>query len=237
MELQAYKDEIILNLTGNVSHLELDDSALTAIINSTMREIQRYIDITNIITIPYKSCIDMTEYNVNAVTGIFRTEGYANGSTPEQTTFRDPMQVAQWQLISGPGNLYNMSTVVYNLGAYNTIQQIRNTLSTDLTYYFDAPSNKLYINIDQNPPEKITIEYVPRFTDISQIKSDYWIDVIIRMATARTKIIIGNIRSKFKQSNALWSLDGDDLKATGTAELDAIRQQLQKDTQLGYPLD
>ena len=39
MELQAYKDEIILNLTGNVSHLELDDSALTAIINSTMREI------------------------------------------------------------------------------------------------------------------------------------------------------------------------------------------------------
>ena len=96
-------------------------------------------------------------------------------------------------------------------------------INTDLTYYFDAPSNKLYINIDQNPPEKITIEYVPRFTDISQIKSDYWIDVIIRMATARTKIIVGNIRSKFKQSNALWSLDGDDLKATGTAELDAIR--------------
>ena len=74
-----------------------------------------------------------------------------------------------------------------------------------------------------NDSKKITIEYVPRFTDISQIKSDYWIDVIIRMATARTKIIVGNIRSKFKQSNALWSLDGDDLKATGTAELDAIR--------------
>ena len=60
MEARAYIDEIKLKLTGGVVHLELDDATLQRVLDSTMREVQRYIDTTKLITIPYKQCIDMT---------------------------------------------------------------------------------------------------------------------------------------------------------------------------------
>ena len=43
MERKAYRDEIKLLLTGNILDLELDDATLDKIINSALREIQRYI--------------------------------------------------------------------------------------------------------------------------------------------------------------------------------------------------
>lgn len=52
-------------------------------------------------------------------------------------------------------------------------------------------------------PQYITIEYVPLYKDVSEVVSDYWIDIIIRMATAQAKIILGRIRSRYTQSNAL----------------------------------
>ena len=43
MDMQAIKDEIVLKLTGDVLDLELSDASLVKIINSSLREIQRYI--------------------------------------------------------------------------------------------------------------------------------------------------------------------------------------------------
>ena len=44
MDMQAIKDEVILKLTGDIVNFELSDSSLTKIINSSLRELQRYID-------------------------------------------------------------------------------------------------------------------------------------------------------------------------------------------------
>jgi hypothetical protein len=57
------------------------------------------------------------------------------------------------------------------------------------------------------------------------------------MAVAQTKIAVGRVRSKFKQSNALWVLDGDTLLQEGTTELAALRQELKDSTQLVYGID
>ena len=65
MDLQAYIDEIKLDVTGGVLELEIDDASLTKIINSAMREIQRYICSTKLLTLPYKECIDLNEYKIN----------------------------------------------------------------------------------------------------------------------------------------------------------------------------
>ena len=76
MEMEQFKDEIRLKLTGGVIHLELDDKALTAVINSSLREVQRYIDTTKFITVPFKRCTNLTPYKVSAVVNIYRTNGY-----------------------------------------------------------------------------------------------------------------------------------------------------------------
>lgn len=240
MDMQAIKEEVRLELTGDVVDLELSDVSLTKIISKCLREIQRYIDTVSMVTVPFSKCIDVSQYKISAVIGVRRSEGYMSQTdTSNDNLVMDPMYASQWQIMSGIGtaNMSSIKDYTYNYASWNTLLQIKNTTSTDLAFHFDKISNKLYINISSNLPETITILFVPRFDDVSQITSDFWIDVLIRMAVAETKIAVGRVRSKFKQSNALWVLDGDTLLQEGTTELTALRQELKDSTQLVYGID
>ena len=79
--------------------------------------------------------------------------------------------------------------------------------------------------------------FIPRFDDVSEITSDFWQDMLIRMSVAITKVTVGRVRTKFKQSNALWSLDGDQILEEGNTELANLRQELKDSTQLCYGVD
>lgn len=76
MNREAYRDEIKLQLSGGLLELEIDDETIDKIINSAFREIQRYIDTTYIVTLPYSPCIDLSEYNINSISMIYRANGY-----------------------------------------------------------------------------------------------------------------------------------------------------------------
>ena len=54
--------------------LEIPDSTIDAIINSALREIQRYIAITNIMTIPYSRCIDLSGKKISKLDDIINSE-------------------------------------------------------------------------------------------------------------------------------------------------------------------
>lgn len=240
MDMTQLKDEIQLKLTGDILDLELSDTALTKIINVSLRELQRYIDLFSVMTIPYSRCIDLSSYKISSVIGVRRSEGYVGDTQSEDSMASgamDPLYASQWQLLSGLGNIGQLSDYAYNYSAWNTMLQIRNTTSTDLTHYFDKASNKLYINISSNLPTNITILYIPRFDSVEEITSDYWIDILVRLAVAQTKIAVGRVRSKFKQSNALWVLDGDTLLEEGKTELTNLRQELKDSSQLVYGID
>ena len=57
------------------------------------------------------------------------------------------------------------------------------------------------------------------------------------MSLAKTKIILGRIRSHVKQSNALWQLDGDQLLQEGTEEYNTLKQKLDDNLPIYYPVD
>ena len=236
MDMQMIKDEILLKLTGDVVSIELSDATLTKIINSALREVQRYIDSFKMITIPYSNCIDVTEYKVSSVIGVRRSEGYMSTST-ESGAVMDPMYASQWMLLSGIGNVVYIRDYASNLAAWNSLLQIRNTISTDLSFYFNKSENKVYINVSAGIPKNITLIYIPRIDDVSEITSDYWQDVLVRMSVAIAKITVGRVRTKFKQSNALWALDGDVILEEGNNELNSLRQELKDSTQLFYGVD
>lgn len=238
MDMQAIKEEILLKLTGDVTEFELTDSTLTRIVNSSLREVQRYIDTFKMITIPFKPCVDLSEYQVSSVVGVRRSEGYMVESEEQgSSATMDPLYASQWQLLSGMGNISYLNDYAHNYAAWNTLLQIRNTTSTDLAHFFDKTANKLYINVSSGAPDTVTVMYIPRFNDVSEITSDYWIDILVRMSVATAKITVGRVRTKFTQSNALYTLDGDKLLEEGTNELTNLRTELKADTQLVYGID
>ena len=237
MDERAFIEEIKFELSGGLLDIELDDSAFASAISSSLREVQRYIDTTAIMTIPYSGCIDLSPYKVSTVTAVFRSVGYLTGEVDGEDTVVDPMYLAQWQMLSGNGGMYGIQTFVQNYGAWNTALQIRNTVSTDLSYRYDKPSEKLYVNTSYDTPSYITVEFIPRFDSVDQITSDYWIDIIHRMALAKCKIALGRIRTRFVQSNALYTQDGETILTEGTEELAALREMLDSNMSLPYPLD
>jgi hypothetical protein len=83
----------------------------------------------------------------------------------------------------------------------------------------------------------ITIEYVPRYDNVEEITSDFWIDVLMRLSKALTKITLGRVRGRYTQTNALWQSDASTMLQEGQTELGELRTYLQANTQLLYAID
>ena len=143
----------------------------------------------------------------------------------------------QWMIYSNGGSMYNLDNYVMNFLSYNTLLQMRNTLSTDLSWKEDKQGKKLYINCSYDAPKMITIEYIPVYEKVEEVEDDYWIDQIARLSMALTKITLGRIRSYATQSNALWTLDGPTLLQEGNAEAQDLRQRLIDNMNFMYPID
>ena len=233
-------EELKLELTGQVLELELDDSTLDLTVNKSLRELQRYWDETTLVTIPYASCINYAGTPLeesSSIVRVYRTVGVGNSEDAGNSVTMDPMYAQQWMVFSNAGTMYNLQDYVMNYAAWSTLSQVRNTMSTDLAFREDKHACKLYINNNISSPGNITVEYIPKLRSVEDIKSDYWKDVLVRMSLDFAKIQIGRIRTKFTQSNALWTLDGDKLLEEGNTDLKELREILRANSNMVYPID
>lgn len=235
MNMQGYIDNLKFQLSGGLLEIELDDTALNQIMNMSLREIQRYINTTKLATIPYHKCIDLSEQKVSSVYRVYRTKGYMGNNTTQSGY--DPMYMSQWQMLAGGPNGLNNQNYMYNYAAWNTTLQLRNTMSTDLSFTYDKTKGYLYINCPFDNPSEITIEYIPRYDSVEEIVSDYWIDKLCRLSVAYGKVALGRIRTRYTQSNALWTMDGQQMLEEGNTELSAIREELVANSNLMHPID
>lgn len=233
-------EELKLELTGQVLEMELDDSTLDLTINKALRELQRYWDETTLVTIPYASCINYAGTPLeesSSIVRVYRTVGVGNSEDASNSVTMDPMYAQQWMVFSNAGTMYNLQDYVMNYASWSTLSQVRNTMSTDLAFREDKHACKLYINNNISSPGNITVEYIPKLRSVEDIKSDYWKDVLVRMSLDLVKIQIGRIRTKFTQSNALWTLDGDKLLEEGNTDLKELREILRANSNMVYPID
>ena len=240
MKLRDVIDEIKLELTGNVLDIELEQADLKLVVNKALRELERYWDETTLITVPYASCIDLTDFDHSTIVHVYRSQAAGNvasNSNDLSAGSIDPVYAQQWMIFSNGGTMYNLQDYVLNYAAWNTMSQIRNTLSTDLDFTEDKHNNKLYINNYMASYGKVTIEYVPKIKSVEDIKSEYWIDILIRICVSLTKQILGRIRTRFSQSNPLWAQDGDKLLEEGNSELKELREILRTNANMVYPID
>ncbi len=236
---QDYIDDIKLDLTANVLELEIDDETVGKYLDKALNELQRYIDESTFITVPFSSCIDISEWDHSSIVNIYRTEGYTGDvSTGQSSSNIDPMYAQTWAVFSSNGSqTYNLQNYLYNYMSYNSLLQIRNTLSTPLDWKEDKHNNLLYITAPMDSSSRITIEYIPYFNKVEDVKSPYWRDILRRTAEALTKIGLGRTRTRFTQSNAIWNQDGDKILQEGLDELKEIREVLRINSTYFYTLD
>lgn len=239
MKLEDVLDEIKLELSGYILDIEITDETLVQIVKKALRELERFFDESTLLTVPFASCIDLDgeffKEKVSSIVKVYRTEGTGeSGSNISAMT--DPVYMAQFAIFSNGGTMYNLNDYVMNYSSWVTLGKIRNTISTELSFKEDRHNKKLYIN-NYQAPSMITIEYIPKLTSVEDIQSDYWIDILIKYCVALTKTVLGRIRTRFTQSNALWTQDGDKILEEGNTELKELREMLRVNSNMCYIID
>ncbi len=240
MKLDDILSEIKIELTGYILDMEITDETLVQIVNKALRELERFWDETTMITIPFASCIDLDgeffREKVSSIVKVYRTEGLGD-SDGGVSVMNDPVQLAQFAIFSNGGTMYSLQDYVMNYASWMSMHQIKNTMSTDMAFKEDRHNKKLYINRANGAPSMITIEYIPKLTSVEDIRSDYWIDILVKYCVALTKVVLGRIRTRFNQSNALWTQDGDKILEEGNAELKELREVLRLNSNMIYLID
>ena len=240
MKLQEVIDEIKLELTGSVLEMEIEDATIIQVVNKVLRELERFWDETTMITIPFASCIDLSGSDfyerVSSIVKVYRVQGLGEGGDGVNA-MTDPLYMQQYMIFSNGGTMYNLQDYIMNYASWITLSKIKNTISTDMSFKEDRHNNKLYINNYMSAPGYVTIEYIPKLKSVEDIKSDYWIDILVRMSIALTKVVVGRIRTRFTQAGALWTQDGEKILEEGNTELKELREVLRANSNLVYPID
>ena len=239
MKLEDIIDEIKLELSGYILDLEITDETMVQVVKKALRELERFFDETTMISVPFASCIDLEgeffKEKVSSIVKVYRTEGTGESSNGI-SAMADPVHMAQFAIFSNGGTMYNLNDYVMNYASWVTLGKIRNTISTELSFKEDRHNKKLYIN-NYQAPSMVTIEYIPKLRSVEDIQSDYWIDILIKYCVALTKVVLGRIRTRFSQTNALWTQDGDKILEEGNTELKELREILRLNSNMVFVLD
>ena len=235
---QYYIDYIKLCVSVDLIELEIPDETIGKFVDAALVELQRYIDLPKLITVPYAPCIDLKGWKHDSIINVYRSEGVTgDSSSAAMGSNVDPLYAEKWMVFSNGGLLYNLQNYFMNYLSYNTLLQMQNTCSTDMKWKEDKHENKLYINSSFDIPKSVTIEYIPIYDDVELINDDYWIDILKRLSLALTKVGLGRLRTYVTQSNALWGLDGERLLTEGNEELKELRETLRSNSMMFLPVD
>ena len=85
MKLQDLVDEIKLEVFAcGILESELDDSNIKSVIQKEIRELERFWDETTMITVPFASCIDTTDFEHVSIVNVSTT--YVSATFPARST-------------------------------------------------------------------------------------------------------------------------------------------------------
>lgn len=210
---------------ANVEDLQIEKAVMIA-----FRELKRYIKNPVSKTVPFSNRVDLKKVGIDTVlvTGV-KPAAPRRGVTTSlgNTDIGDTFLLAA--ATNTYGSFYNStSSYMEPVIAELAMTQISNILATDFQWQHDVDNEVVYVTHRNPYPPYLTIRYVPNYHDPSEIKSNVWIDYLIRLSEAHMKIALGRSRSKYKVEGSNVSLDGEILLDEANAELDKIREELAK---------
>lgn len=206
----------------NVEGQQIEKAVLIA-----FRELKRYMKTPVDKTVPFSTRLDLVKLGIDTVNVLYVQAAYPRigltlGTIDSGNVFQVAAAVNTYSAI-GQTSSINIDPIMTEMA----MAQVRNTLSTDFQWKYDQDNQVIYVSHRDPKPTQLTIRYVPDYKDVSEIKSNTWIDYLIRLSEANMKKSLGRTRSKYTVEGSNVSLDGDTLLAEANAELEAIRAELE----------
>lgn len=213
-------------MLGFPANKNIENVDLAQAVTMAFDELKEYMKTPVNKTVPYATRVDLKAVGINTV-NVLRIRPAEPRLGLSLTSFEsgNVFQVAAAVNLGsgyGAGTGLNIDPIISQLA----LQQVRNTLSTDLDFTYDQLNDVVYIPQRAPIPAMVTIQYVPKFTDVSEIIEPTWVNYLTRLGIAYAKIAIGRTRSKYIIEGSNVSLDGEAMLSEGNAELEAARNEL-----------
>ena len=225
MTMNEIVEQISFQL-GFPANRNIEEVQIEQAVNIAFRELKRYMNTPVNKTVPYAPRLDLVKLGINTVKVLNVQAAYPRiGLNLTSIESGNVFQVAAAVNVSsgfGQGSILNLDPIMIQL----SYAQVRNSLATDFQWEYDLPNQCVYVAHKAPIPAAITIRYVPIFKDVSEITNNTWIDYLIRLATAYTKISLGRSRSKYTIEGSNVTLDGEILLNEGNAELEILHNEL-----------
>lgn len=206
----------------NVENQQVEKAVLIA-----FRELKRYIKNPVDKTVPYSPRLDLVKLGIDTVKVLYVQAakpriGLTMSSIDSGNVFQVSAAVNTYSGIGQTSSL-NIDPIMTEMA----MAQVRNTIGTDFQWKHDLDNQVIYCAHRDPRPAFVTIRYVPNYKDVSEIKSQTWIDYLVRLSEAYMKKSLGRSRSKYTVEGSNVTLDGDILLQEANAELDKIREELE----------
>lgn len=211
-----------LPANDNVEGLQLKRAVQIA-----FQELKRYMKTPVDKTVPFATRIKLSDVGI-----ITKKVLYVQAAQPRIGLTMSSIDSGNVFQVAAAVNTYSAigNTSSINIDPIMTemaMAQVRNTLSTDFQWRYDSNNDVVYCTHRDPRPAQITIRYVPDYQDVSEIKSNMWINYLLRLSEANMKKALGRSRSKYTIEGSNVTLDGEALLAEANAELEAIRAELE----------
>lgn len=216
---------------SNVEELDVRQAVLIA-----FREAKRYMRTPALKTVPFATRIQLEKAGIvtTCVRGVYSANpkvGLNLSNVGGGNVFQLAAAVNAGAMINSTTS--NLDPIINQLA----MAQASNTLSTDLNWRHDVDNDVLYITCKAPIPSQVTIDYVPDYQDVNEVKNKSWIDIIIRLSEAYMKLALGRSRSKYTIQGSNVSLDGETLLSEANSQLEALRAEMESKTNRLVVLD
>lgn len=251
MTKEDYVNFIILQLGGTVVDIELEND-VGKMVDLALLKCKPFIGTTRLLTVSGTNHVDLSKYHVYTVVDVYKGDTMALSSVSEsqsQGTAGDATGAGGYDAYLFSPSMFNfydaftgqstgtssMDSLVITMLSNQLMNTIRGGTS-DVDFYQDG--DELYIDLTgAGAGGSITIEYIPDYQDVSEITEPFWVNFILNMALALTKVALGRARSKYNISGLPYELDGDTLLSEGTTELEQLNEQLRELSDIWYVID
>ena len=205
----------------NVENLDVRQAVLIA-----FREAKRYMRTPALKTVPFSRRINLEKVGIKNTTvrGVYAAQpkvGLNMSNVEAGNVFQLAAAVNAGAMINS--TISNLDPIINQLA----MAQASNVLSTDWNWRHDQDNGVLYVTCKAPDPAQVTIDYVPDYQDVSEVKNKSWIDIIIRLSEAYMKKALGRSRSKYTIQGSNVTLDGEILLNEANAELEALKSAME----------
>lgn len=211
-----------LSTSKNVEGVQIEQAVTIA-----FRELKRYIKTPVEKTVPFSTRLDLVALGIDTVKVLYVQAsqpriGLTMSSIDSGNVFQVAAAVNAYSTIGNTSSI-NIDPIMTEMA----MAQVRNTLSTDFQWKYDVHNQVVYCAHRDPKPATVTIRYVPNYKDVSEIQNNTWIDYLIRLSEAYTKLALGRARSKYTVEGSNVTLDGEILLNEANEQLAKIREELE----------